>query len=126
MNLGFLFHLAAVCLIKTLFSFSSFFISCCCSVLYFKHCKMMIINRGMTLSDNHYVPVFPEFSKEGMSEINSIVAVSMSGQKQTITLNPFSPNISIQMLNAKKNFQVVVIVNLFSITSTLPLGHLFP
>ena len=87
---------------------------------------MMIINRGMTLSDNHYVPVFPEFSKEGMSEINSIVAVSISGQKQTITLNPFSPNISIQMLNAKKNFQVVVTVHLFNITSTLPLGHLFP
>ena len=63
---------------------------------------MMIINRGMTLSDNHYVPVFPEFSKEGISEINSIVEVSISGQKQTRTLNPFSPNISIQMLNAKK------------------------
>lgn len=81
---------------------------------------MMIINRGMTLSDNHYVSVFPEFSKEGISEINSIVAMSISGQKQTRTLNPFSPNISIQMLN------VVVIVHSFNITSTLPLGHLFP
>lgn len=86
---------------------------------------MMIINRGMTLSDNHYLSVFPEFSKEGISEINSIVAMSISGQKQTRTLNPFSPNISIQMLNAKKELSSCRNCS-FNITSTLPLGHLFP
>ena len=35
-----MFHLATACRIRTLLSFSSFLMSCCCSVLYFKHWKM--------------------------------------------------------------------------------------